>query len=342
MPADPDQPQTTDDAFLGGKLRLLQPRRGHRAGHEAILLAAATPARIGEQAVDLGAGIGTAGLALAARVEGLSVTLVEIDSALAGLAAENAKRNALDERVSVATLDVNAAPREFMAAGITPGAADHVLMNPPFNDPARHPGSPDPERRRAHLSSEATLTTFVTTAGRLLKPGGTLTLIWRADELAEVLAVLAGDFGGVAVLPVHANPDAPAIRILVRANKGSRGPLELHPGLLLADASGKASETAEAVLRRVPKRRATSRNRVQRSRPLETAAHHEAQPVRLGRSHDGADQYEQNVDFHCRLPLSPWPASAAAVLNQPAKQEAFQWFKMCNLSGRRARIISTA
>ena len=76
--------------MLGGRLRLRQPARGHRFGHDAILLAAACPARAGEQVVDLGAGVGAAGLALAARVDGMPVTLVEIDPQLAALAAENA------------------------------------------------------------------------------------------------------------------------------------------------------------------------------------------------------------------------------------------------------------
>jgi tRNA1(Val) A37 N6-methylase TrmN6 len=69
----------TEDAFLGGQLLLKQKRSGHRAGHDAILLAAATEAHAGDNVVDLGAGIGTAGLALARRVAGIKLSLVEID-----------------------------------------------------------------------------------------------------------------------------------------------------------------------------------------------------------------------------------------------------------------------
>jgi tRNA1(Val) A37 N6-methylase TrmN6 len=249
MPAERTDADITDDAVLGGKLRLMQPRRGHRVGHDAILLAAAVPARIGEQAVDLGAGVGGAGLALAWRVSGLAVTLVEIDPPLAKLAAENARRNGLDDRVSTAELDVSAPAREFLAAGITPGSADHVLMNPPFNDPARHQASPDAGRRRAHVAGRDVLDNFVATAARLLSARGTLTLIWRADQLVDVMTALTADFGGVALLPVHAHPDAPAIRVLVRARRGSRAPLEIYPGLILTDASGRPTQAAEAVLR---------------------------------------------------------------------------------------------
>src|SRR5665647_2973818 len=98
--------ETTEDAVLGGRLRLRQPLRGHRVGHDAILLAAAVGARAGEQAVDLGAGVGAAGLALARRVEGLKVALVEIDPQLGALAADNARINRLDDRAMALVADV--------------------------------------------------------------------------------------------------------------------------------------------------------------------------------------------------------------------------------------------
>src|SRR5499427_2919498 len=109
---------TTEDGLLGGKLTLRQPLRGHRFGHDAVLLAAATPARRGEHAVELGAGVGAAGLALARRVEGLAVTLVELDPNLAALARENSARNLLSERVRAICLDAAAPVAQFAAAGL--------------------------------------------------------------------------------------------------------------------------------------------------------------------------------------------------------------------------------
>lgn len=137
MPAD-----VTDDAVLGGRLRLKQPKRGHRVGHDAILLAATCPAHAGERVVDLGAGVGAAGLALAARVAGIEVTLVEVDAELAALAAENAQLNGLAARVHAVVLDVAAPVRAFAAAGLGPESVERVLMNPPFNDPLRQEHRP--------------------------------------------------------------------------------------------------------------------------------------------------------------------------------------------------------
>jgi tRNA1(Val) A37 N6-methylase TrmN6 len=122
-------------------------------------------------------------------------------------------------------------------------------MNPPFNDPARQRGSPDPRRRLAHADPGETLAAWAKTAARLLHPPGTLTLIWRADGLGEVVRALDHAFGGVTVLPVHSKDGEPAIRILVRATKGSRAPLALLPGLVLNDDAGRPTSRSEAVLR---------------------------------------------------------------------------------------------
>lgn len=234
----------TEDAFLGGRLRLRQPKRGHRAGHDAMLLAAATPAQAGHCVVEFGAGVGAAGLALARRISGLDLVLVEIDEVLADLARANAALNDLVARVLV--LDVAARPGAFASAGLPPDSADVVMMNPPFNVASRFRSSPD--KQDAHIATDDTLGQWVHAARRILKPGGTMTLIWRADGLADVLAALSRGFGSVAMMPVHSVPASPAIRILIRATKGGRAPMELFPALLLNDEAGNSAPEARAIL----------------------------------------------------------------------------------------------
>lgn len=221
----------TEDAFLGGQLRLKQRRSGHRAGHDAILLAAATQAQAGDRVVDLGAGIGTAGLALSRRVEGIMLSLVEIDPELAALARANAAANAIAAETIV--LDVTADAQAFALSGLEPDSIDVVLMNPPFNDPARHRGSPDQMRHTAHVATGETLNAWVHAARRILRSNGALTLIWRADGIADVLAALSRGFGSLSIRPVHGEAGRPAIRVLVRAVKGGRAPTRLLPGLML-------------------------------------------------------------------------------------------------------------
>ena len=174
---------TTEDAFLGGQLRLRQPRSGHRAGHDAMLLAAATAAKAGDRVAEFGAGVGAGGLALAKRVGGIDLVLAEIDPDLAALARENADRNAI--AADVVALDVTSQAETFANAKLAPDSVDAVLMNPPFNDAARHRSSPDASRASAHVADSTTLENWVHAARRILKSGGALTLIWRADEIGR-------------------------------------------------------------------------------------------------------------------------------------------------------------
>jgi tRNA1(Val) A37 N6-methylase TrmN6 len=238
--------ETTEDAFLGGQLRLRQPKSGHRAGHDAMLLAAATSARPGDRVVDFGAGVGAAGLAVAKRVSGIEIILVEIDEALAALARGNAASNRIAAKV--VALDVASSADAFAAAGLSPDSADAVLMNPPFNDSRRHRASPDKGREIAHVANAATLESWVHAARRILKSGGVLTLIWRADALAEILAALDRGFGSLAILPVHGDPATPAIRVLVRAAKGGRAPTQIYAGVMLNDESGVPNKQVEEIL----------------------------------------------------------------------------------------------
>lgn len=238
--------ELTEDAFLGGQLRVTQPKSGHRAGHDAVLLAAATAARSGDRVADLGSGVGVAGLAVARRVAGIDLVLVEIDAALAGLARANAAANAIDANVIV--LDVEADAASFAAARLGPDSVDTVLMNPPFNDPARHRASPDIARGIAHMATATTLEKWVHAARRMLKSRGVLTLVWRADGIAEVLAALDHGFGSLQILAVHGDARAPANRILVRAIKGGRAPTQILPALMLNDEQGVPDKRVQEVL----------------------------------------------------------------------------------------------
>jgi tRNA1(Val) A37 N6-methylase TrmN6 len=248
MGAEYDSLRTSEDAVLGGRLRLRQPLSGHRVGHDAILLAAATGGRAGEFAVDLGAGVGGAGLALTRRVDGLKVTLVEIDAALAQLAAANAHANGLADRVRVAMCDVEDV-NALGGSGLAAGSADRVLMNPPFHDTSRHNVSPDARRRLAHAGAPDLLERWVASAAFLLKPRGVLTLIWRGDGLDDVIDALAHGFGAIAILPVQPRDGAAAIRALARAVKGGSGAPVYKSPLILNDAQGRPTAAAEAVLR---------------------------------------------------------------------------------------------
>jgi len=232
---------TTDDAILGGRLKLLQPREGHRAGHDAILLAAAAPKA--NLVLDLGAGVGTAGLALLARKAAEIVTLVEIDPNLSELSSQNAIRNGLGNSARIVLGDVT------QDIPLQLDAYDLVIMNPPFNDEQTLQASPNASRARAHVTSADTVERWIARASRHCAHGGCLTIIHRWDATLPILKSLDGRFGAIELLPVFPKPESAAIRLIVRAIKGRKTPTQMLPGITLNDNNGKPSAIAERILR---------------------------------------------------------------------------------------------
>lgn len=232
----------TKDRILGGRLLLVQPRKGHRAGSDAVLLAAAVPAQPGETIADLGAGVGTAGLAVLLRVPETRAHVIEIDSATARLAERNVAGNGLEKRAVVHCADVVAIRPDNLG-----GQADHVLSNPPFNDPAgRQPPSVD--TARARVAPPDLLETWVRAAARLVKPGGSLTMIHRPDALSALLGAFGSRFGSVTLRFIHPRASEPAMRVLVQGWQGRRGRLEVLRPLVLHGEDGFTAE-AEALHR---------------------------------------------------------------------------------------------
>lgn len=233
----------TSDRVSGLGLTLRQNLTGHRVGLDAVLLAAAARGPPPRRIVDVGAGVGAVGLALARLYPGAGVDLIEIDPETALLAQANAAANGLTARVVVA--DVLSPPAR-RAAGLVDGAADLVATNPPYYDVAAARISPDPSRARAHAAS-APLADWLRASLALLAPGGRFALVHRADALPEIYAGLERRLGDVAVRPVHPRVDADAIRVLVTGVKGSRAPPRIAPALVLHEADGRPTPAAAAL-----------------------------------------------------------------------------------------------
>lgn len=215
------------DAFLGGKIRLLQPLKGYRAATDPVLLAAACPAETGQSVLDLGCGAGAAALCLAARVPGLRLTGVEVQADYAALARQNAEANGI--ALQVETGDIAAMPAALRVS------FDHVIANPPYYARTGS-ASPDAGRDRA-LRMEAPLGVWIEAAARRLAPGGCLTLICATEGLPEVLAALGTRLGSAVLLPVAPRAGRPAPRLLLRCRKGGRAPLRLLAPLVMHDGS---------------------------------------------------------------------------------------------------------
>ncbi len=214
----------TDDGFLSGRLQILQPRQGYRAGADPVLLAAACPAKSGQSVLEAGCGAGVASLCLGARVAELSLTGVELQEKYAALAQENASRN--EQALTVYNADISAIPAELKARSF-----DQVIMNPPFFDRSRGSSAPDAGKDIA-LAGETPSEAWIDLAARRLKPKGYLTLIQDIRRLPDVLAATLSRLGSVEILPISARTGRKAHLFLMRARKEGRADFILHAPLI--------------------------------------------------------------------------------------------------------------
>ena len=236
-----------EDALLGGRVRLLQPKQGYRTAIEPVLLAAAIRAKPGEAVLDAGSGVGAAALCLAGRLAGVRVTGIERAADLVALAERNAALNGVADRVVFTAGDILSPPPAF--AG---NRFDHAMANPPFLEAAEAQASPHPGKTAANRESGATLADWVEFCLARLRARGTFTLIHRADRIDDVIAALHGRLGGIVVFPLWPGPTPaaqPAKRILVQGRKAVASPAILAGGLVLHDATGAFTPETEAVLR---------------------------------------------------------------------------------------------
>ena len=230
---------STEDTVIGGRVRLLQPRRGYRIAVDAVLLAAAVEAQAGESVLDLGAGVGAVGLCIAARVPGCNVTGIELQPALAALAERNVALNQAGDRVRTLVHDLaNALPPDL-------GPFDHVATNPPYLPAAVADPPPDRSKALATIESSANLVRWLTVATGALKPAGTLLAIHRSDRLEEIVDALASlGWGDISIKRLP-----PAARVLVRAHRARSLLRRDAEPLVLHRPEGGYTDEAEAILR---------------------------------------------------------------------------------------------
>ncbi|EXL10208.1 tRNA1(Val) (adenine(37)-N6)-methyltransferase [Aquamicrobium defluvii] len=228
--------QHTVDAFHRGRFFVVQPARGgHRAGMDAMMLAASVPSAFTGRLADFGAGAGAAGLAVLSRCSGAKAVLVERSPEMAAFAQatlahpDNAR---IACRAEVLQSDVGLTGKARQEAGLADNSFDHVIMNPPFNAQADR-ATPDELKRLAHVMEGGLFESWLRSAAAVTRPRGGVCVIARPESLGAILDAMGGRFGNAELLAIHPRPDAAAIRIVVRAVRGARGKLAIRPPLIL-------------------------------------------------------------------------------------------------------------
>ena len=232
-----------EDAVLDGRVVLRQPRNGYRVAIDPVLLAAAVPEADGLRVLDVGCGVGAAGLCVATRLPGARVFGLDFQAQLIELARGNAERNGLADRAAFHCGDLLHPPLEIGKSGF-----DQVIANPPYLPAERADPRTGEAKSRSHIEGEARLSDWIDFCLQMAAPKGSVTMIHRADRLDEILKSLHGRAGAIVVFPLWPRWETEAKRVIVRATVGSKAPMRISPGLVLHDADGAYTSAAEAVL----------------------------------------------------------------------------------------------
>ncbi len=244
-PEGADGVNTTLDDFLGGIVRLRQPRSGFRAGLDSVILAAAVDARPGEILFEPGMGVGVASVCLAARIPGIRIIGVEMDRTALALARANVNANGFTHRIAICPGNIAAPPPPIASAHF-----DQVFLNPPFQEDGAGTPPPNPSRAQAHMAlGGPDLEGWLQLALERLKPKGRLTLVHRSDRLDRILAVLAGRLGEITVHPLWPMAGRAAKRVLITGRRDVRGGLTISPGLVLHEPDGRPRPILNAIAR---------------------------------------------------------------------------------------------
>lgn len=239
----------TDDAFLGGKLKVLQPEKGYRAGIDAVFLGAAIPVKDGDTVFELGIGAGVASLCVLARNPNIHITGVEASTRYAILCEQNAKRNNFTDSLRVIHADAKDAMRRDLTEMPEHGSFAHAFANPPFFDEGKVTPSPSILKAQAHAFGPDDLETWIKVLHAMVTLRGSVTLVHRAETLGKLLTAMEPKFGDIRVAPLYSRIGSAASRVIVQGIKGSKAPMQLLPGMILHGEDNNFTADAEAVLR---------------------------------------------------------------------------------------------
>lgn len=233
----------TFDNFLGGRIKLVQPSDGYRAGIDPIFLAACVHPKPHEKILDVGFGVGVASISLAVRYPQSKILGLEVQPDLVELALKNIHANQLDDRVEVINGDLLEPPPSFKA-----NFFDQLMTNPPYYEYNRTQSSPVPGKAQANTET-VDLGKWIKACIKFLKPKGVFTMIHRAERLTEILHHLGNRVGDLVLYPLWPGPNKAARRILIQGRKNIRGELRLAQGITLHGGAEKYTPEAEAILR---------------------------------------------------------------------------------------------
>jgi len=232
------------DNFLDQGLILTQPKNGFRAGSDAVFLARFMNFPAKSHILDVGCGLGGAGLCAAYKNVGIQVTGLEKQEFYSDLAHYNARQNNLDGRFQCQQGDVADIQTIF-----PPDYFTHIITNPPFYEAGTGRKPKDQGKIMAHQGDNISLEIWIRKSLSVLKNAGTMIMIIRTERLQDIMNALQNRAGDIQILPLISRAGGDAKRMILSCKKASKtGTKILSPLILHQENSRDYTEKAQAVL----------------------------------------------------------------------------------------------
>lgn len=229
----------TLDTLHVGDLQIIQKKSGYRFSLDPILLCNFGRIGKGEDVLDLGTGCGVIPLLLARKTAARRIVGIELQPEMADRARRSVLLNGLGHKVEIVPGDV----RRITVEEFAPGAFSVVFANPPFRRPQTGRTAPTVERATARHELAGGLEDFIRVASRLLNDGGRFYIVFLADRLAELLALMRRErLEPKRLRCVHGRAGERARMVLVEGRKGGRPELVLEPPLFVYEGEGYSPE----------------------------------------------------------------------------------------------------
>ena len=239
----------TRDSIFNGRITIIQPRRGYRFSLDAILLADFTQVAPGRTVVDLGAGSGVVGLALARKLGPGRIVAVEIQDRLAQLARRNFEAFSGEAEARVLCLDWRDLTPELIRQSTGGLSPDLVVSNPPYRKLGSGRINPGDESAAARHEIHGSLVSAAQIAARLLNRGGRLSMVYPALRLVHLLTELKNaGFEPKRLRLAHSRPGEPARLVLVEASLTGGEELMVEPPLFIYKNKTDYTDEVSAVL----------------------------------------------------------------------------------------------
>jgi len=210
---------------------LNQPADGYRYCLDPFLLADFSAPNVSGRILDMGCGVGVAGLVVAWLREDVSIIGVEIQERLFEYARRNVEESGLADRVELLHGDF-----QEISRFIAPGSVSAVISNPPFLSPGACRVSEHTERAIARNGICGGAEDVITSAADMLEPGGKIFLVYPAHRWEELSAWLKdADFKPRRVRFVHPRCESESYILLVEAELYGGERMEISDPLIIYD-----------------------------------------------------------------------------------------------------------